>query len=260
VLKNAGNHDFSDYKLGTIERRIAQRMAAGGFRQDEGERYVEQLKGDPTEVTVLANELLINVTSFFRDPDVFKLLVEKTIPEMVSRYTTGHVLRVWAAGCSTGEEAYSLAMVFLEHLTSISSNIRLQIFATDADPEAIAFAREGLYSDAIVATLPPDRLKRFFEHEEGGYRVSAVLRACLVFSVHDLLTDPPFARIDFISCRNVLIYLSPEAQARIIAVFHFALSESGLLLLGSVETTGVGDEQFEIVARKERLWRRAGKK
>ena len=222
------------------------------------DRYIQILRSDPDEFHLLAKDLLINVTSFFRDPSVFDLLAAKIIPDLVRSHAPDTPMRIWVAGCSTGEETYSLAMLFREEITAANLGIKLQVFASDVDSEAIASAREGLYPASIEADVSADRLARFFSKEENNYRVSPELRAAVVFTVQDVLADPPFSRLDFVSCRNLLIYLRPEAQAKVVALFHFALREGGILLLGTSETVGADDGLFEIVSKSERLYRHIG--
>ena len=253
-------HDFTLYKHGTLQRRIERRMAMAGI---ERRRY-RPLSGDcwqatNAELELLAKDLLINVTSFFRDPKVFDALAETIIPELVRDQTLDQPLRIWVAGCSTGEEAYSLAMLFREQIAAEKRNIKLQVFASDVDADAIAAAREGLYPETIEADVSPERLARFFTKEDHGYRVSPELRAAVVFTVQDVLADPPFSRLDLVSCRNLLIYLGPEAQAKVISLFHFALRQGGILLLGSAETVGNCEGRFEVVSKPERLYRTIGR-
>ncbi len=212
-------------------------MALAGIDRNECATAISSiLQSDDHELDQLAKDLLINVTSFFRDPKVFDALAETVIPDLVRDHTLDQPLRIWIAGCSTGEEAYSLAMLFREQIAAEKRNIKLQVFASDVDPDAIATAREGLYPETIAADVSPERLARFFSKEDHGYKVSADLRATVVFTVQDVLADPPFSRLDLVSCRNLLIYLGPEAQAKVIALFHFALRQGGILLLGSAET------------------------
>ena len=259
LLRIKTDHDFRLYKPGTLERRIERRMAMAAIETDDMDRYLEMLRSDKGELDLLAKDLLINVTSFFRDPQVFDLLATKIIPELVRRQTPDHALRVWIAGCSTGEETYSLAMLCREAIEAAQSTIKLQVFASDVDPDAIARAREGLYLETIVADVSPTRLARFFAKEDHGYRVLPDLRATVVFTVQDVLADPPFSRLDLVSCRNLLIYLRPEAQEKVISLFHFALREGGILLLGSAETIGNSDRRFEMISKPERLYRHVGR-
>lgn len=259
LLRTKTAHDFAPYKLGTLQRRIERRMAMATIETDDMDRYLDVLRSDTGELDLLAKDLLINVTSFFRDPKVFELLAEKIIPPMVSGQRPDLPLRIWVPGCSTGEEAYSLAMLAREGMTTAKRNLRLQIFASDVDPDAVAVAREGLYPETIAADVSPERLARFFTKEDGGYRVVPDLRGAVVFTVQDLLADPPFSRLDMISCRNLLIYLQPAAQAQVISLFHFALREGGVLLLGSSETVGNAEGRFEVIAKSERLYRHIGR-
>jgi len=253
-------HDFTPYKPGTLQRRIERRMAMASIETDKMGQYFAMLQGDPGELDSLAKDLLINVTSFFRDPKVFELLAETIIPDLVRSRAPDGQLRLWITGCSTGEEAYSLAMLFREQIAAAKCNIKLQVFASDVDPDAVAIAREGLYPETIAADVSQERLARFFTRDDHGYRVSSELRAAVVFTVQDLLTEPPFSRLDFISCRNLMIYLGPEAQGKAIALFHFALKQGGILLLGSAETVGEADGRFEIISKPGRLYRHVGRK
>ena len=259
LLRTKTAHDFTLYKPGTLQRRIERRMAMAAIETDDMDRYLEILRSDASELDLLAKDLLINVTSFFRDPKVFDLLAEKIVPDLVRSQTPDHPLRIWIAGCSTGEETYSLAMLFREQITAAKRNIKLQVFASDVDPDAVASAREGLYPETIEADVSPARLARFFTKEDHSYRVSPELRAAVVFTVQDVLADPPFSRLDLVSCRNLLIYLRPEAQAKVISLFHFALREGGILLLGSSETVGNADGRFEVISKSERLYRHIGR-
>jgi two-component system CheB/CheR fusion protein len=254
LLKSLTPHDFTLYKSGTLDRRIARRMTMAGFGTGDTALYMARLRTDEDERRQLANDLLINVTSFFRDPKIFELLAATTIPELVAA-ADGSV-RLWVAGCSTGEETYSLAMLLLERIESENARCKLQIFATDVDAQAVMVAREGCYPTAIEKDVTPARLARFFNREDNGYRVTPALRACVVFAVQDVLSDPPFSRLNMVSCRNLLIYLRPEAQAKIIAVFNFALRTGGFLLLGAAETVAAPDHRFEQISKPARLYRK----
>ena len=259
LLHTTTGHDFRLYKSGTLQRRIERRMAMAAIETDGMERYLEALRSDANELELLASDLLINVTSFFRDRQVFDFLAEKIVPDLVHRQASDQPLRIWIAGCSTGEETYSLAMLFREAISAARSNIKLQVFASDIDSDAIASAREGFYPQAIEAEVLPERLARFFSTEDHGYRVSQELRASVVFTVQDVLADPPFSRLDLVSCRNLLIYLLPEAQARVLSSFHFALREGGILLLGSSETVDTSDGRFEVMSKTARIFRHTGR-
>jgi two-component system CheB/CheR fusion protein len=252
LLRMKTLHDFRYYKEGALGRRIERRMALAGI--EDADHYLAILNKDPNELQRLADDLLINVTRFFRDAKAFELLALSIIPEFVRKQPEGPI-RIWVPGCSTGEEAYSIAMLFLEEIAAAKRNITLQIFATDVDEEAVAFAREGLYPEVIEADVPEERLARFFTREDHGYHASHDLRAAIVFSVHDLLSDAPFSRLDLISCRNVFIYLRPEVQERVLSLFHFALRDGGVLFLGSSESVGTANRDFEALFKKQRIYR-----
>ena len=255
LLRSTSSHDFSLYKPGTLQRRIERRIGLVGLPVGAAEPYLERLRSTPSEVELLAKDLLIHVTQFFRDGKVFDHLAQTTIPALVRSCETAQKLRVWVAGCSTGEEAYSLAMLFQEEIARTGVAVKLQMFASDIDADAIATARDGLYPETISAQISPARLARFFEVERGGYRVHADLRGCVVFTVQDVLTDPPFSRLDMISCRNMLIYLQPEAQARVISLFDFALRREGVLLLGSAEAIDLAQHgHFAVMDKSARLY------
>jgi two-component system CheB/CheR fusion protein len=258
LVRSTTAQDFGSYKPGTLNRRIERRMAIAALRPADVGGYLKHLKGNASEVRDLANDLLIHVTGFFRDKNVFDFLQTKVVPELVAARPNGEPLRVWIAGCSTGEEAYSLAIVFLEAITAAKSGVKLQIFASDVDAAAVAVAREGFYSSALARDISEARLAAFFTKEPEGYRVSPNLRASVIFTTHDLLVDPPFSRLDMVSCRNVLIYLSLEAQAKVISLFHFALNAGGVLLLGKAETAGSAKGLFEPLAKTERIYRQTG--
>jgi two-component system CheB/CheR fusion protein len=256
LLRKNTVHDFTLYKSGTLERRVERRMAMAAIQSPES--YFGFLQRDAGELDQLSRDLLINVTGFFRDPAVFDFLTTSALPDLVRDHASDRPLRVWIAGCSSGEETYSLAMLLREQIDAANREIKLQIFASDVDPEAVASAREGLYPQSIQAEVSPKRLAQFFVPEDGSYRVTPALRSCVVFTVQDVLVDPPFARLDFISCRNLLIYLLPEAQAKVISIFRFALREGGLLLVGNAETVDTADGRFAVVSKPERVYRRLG--
>ncbi|MGD1037589.1 MAG: chemotaxis protein CheB [Roseiarcus sp.] len=256
LLRAKTVHDFTHYKHGTLERRVERRMAMAAIKT-AGE-YLDFLLRDAGERDQLSRDLLINVTGFFRDAPVFDFLAKNVIPGLVRDHAPDRPLRIWVAGCSSGEETYSLAMLFREQIDASKRDIKLQVFASDVDPDAVASAREGLYPESIEADVSPSRLAAFFSTEDRSYRVSPELRSSVVFTVQDVLADPPFARLDFVSCRNLLIYLRPEAQAKVASIFHFALREGGLLLLGNAEMVGAADGRFVVVSKSERLYRRVG--
>src|ERR1700738_4414634 len=257
LLRTNTSHDFSLYKPGTLLRRIERRMALAGV--DDSGRYLDMLRQDAGELELLAKDLLINAPSFLRAPNAFELLATDVIPDLVHRHPSDRPLRVWVAGCSTGEETYSLAMLFLEEIAAAKRNIKLQVFASDVEEEAVALAREGRYSESIAADVSPARLARFFTQEDHSYRVVPELRGTVVFTTQDVLADPPFSRLDLISCRNLLIYLRPEAQEKVLLLFHFALREGGVLMLGGSETVGRLDDRWEPISKAQRIYRQIGR-
>lgn len=256
LLQTAG-HDFSLYKSPTLLRRIERRMAMAAIDPPDHQAYLRLLQGSRAEIDLLARDLLINVTGFFRDPDVFERLQHELI-SVLRESGREPRLRIWIAGCSTGEEAYSIAIIAREAIEATQRPVKLQIFASDIDAEAVAIAREGYYPAAAAADIGEERLARHFVRDGDGYRVTAALRALLVFTVQDVLTDPPFSRLDLVSCRNLLIYLGPEAQTKALGLFHFALRGGGLLLLGAAESAGSSEERFTIVSKAHRLYSRTG--
>jgi two-component system, chemotaxis family, CheB/CheR fusion protein len=249
LLRTKTVHDFTLYKHGTLERRIERRMALAAVKT--ASEYFALLLRDASERDQLSRDLLINVTGFFRDAAVFDFLAKAIIPDIVRDHASDRTVRIWVAGCSSGEETFSLAMLFREQVDASKRDIKLQIFASDVDPDAVALARDGLYPQSIEAEVSPERLARFFSKEDHSFRISAELRSSVVFTVQDVLADPPFARLDFISCRNLLIYLRPEAQAKVLSVFHFALPEDGLLLVGNAETVSVSDGRFAVISQSD---------
>ena len=259
LLRSKTAHDFTEYKQGTLQRRIERRMTAAQIGIEDFGRYAALLRKDPRELDLLASDCLINVTSFFRDPVVFHYLEAEILPALVTRLLPDRTLRIWVAGCSTGEETYSLAILCREAIAAAQCQVKLQVFASDVDPGAVAQAREGLYPASIAADVSAARLKGFFCREEDGYRILPELRGAVVFTVQDVLSDPPFSRLDLVSCRNLLIYLRPEAQARVISLLHFALRDRGVLLLGGAETIADTAGRFEVISKPERLFRRIGR-
>ncbi|MEP7209706.1 MAG: chemotaxis protein CheB [Alphaproteobacteria bacterium] len=259
VLRQKTSHDFRLYKPGTLNRRIERRMGLAAIKLTDVALYRDLLERDAGEVESLAKDLLINVTSFFRDPQVFDYLAAKAIPELIASHPEDQPVRVWIAGCSTGEEAFSVAILLLEAVAAAKRGVKLQIFASDVDEDAVAIAREGFYPESALQDVSRARVASFFVKEDGGYRVSPALRATLVFTVHDVLADAPFSRLDMVSCRNLLIYLGSAAQAKVISLFHFALRPGGVLLLGKAETVGRAQGQFEPIAKAERLYRQVGR-
>jgi two-component system CheB/CheR fusion protein len=256
LLRAHTGHDFSLYKPSTIHRRVARRMAVHQINAIDG--YVKFLQQTPPEVDALFRDLLIGVTSFFRDHDVFALLERDVIPALIADTPADRPLRLWSAGCSTGEEAYSLAILLAERLDALQLGHSVQLFATDIDPAAIATARAGRYPASIANDVSAERLARYFvsDAETGGYRIHKRIRDLLIFSEQDIIKDPPFSKLDLISCRNVLIYMGTELQKKLIPVFHYALRPGGTLLLGTSEGIGDHDTYFVPVDRKAKVYRR----
>jgi two-component system CheB/CheR fusion protein len=255
LLRARVGHDFSFYKNNTLYRRIERRM--GIHQIDKIADYVRYLQENPQELDLLFKEMLIGVTSFFRDPEVWQLLQEHTIPALLES-RPGNTLRAWIAGCSTGEEAYSLAIVFKEVIEKLNpkKSFKLQIFASDLNRDAIDKARRGFFSENISADISPDRLHRYFTKEDSGYRIRAEIREMVVFSPHSLIMDPPFTKLDFLSCRNLLIYLTQEMQKKLFPLFHYCLHPGGVLMLGSAETIGQFTDLFSPLDGKCRIFRR----
>ena len=247
LLRNSGGVDFGEYKPATIKRRLSRRMALRKFVTTAD--YLLLLRSEPKEVQALQEDLLIHVTSFFRDPEVFEALKQSIFPEMLRAMPDDPAVRIWVAGCSTGEEVYSLAIALLEFLDGAAISRPIQIFGTDISEEAVRFARLGVYPDAALHTFSEDQRRRFFVKVEGGYRVQKAIREMCVFVRHDLARDPPFAKLNLVSCRNVLIYFSAELQKRIVQTFHYCLREPGYLLLGRTESV-VGFSRFFVPVDK----------
>ncbi|GAA4030942.1 hypothetical protein GCM10022409_13970 [Hymenobacter glaciei] len=255
LIRAQTGHDFSFYKRNTVFRRIERRMNA--HQIVDFTHYVRFLQQTPAEVTALFKELLIGVTKFFRDREAFEQLQARLLP-LLRLKPDGSTVRVWAPGCSTGEEAYSLAIVLLEALDGVerTKHLSVQIFATDINPDAIDAARTGEYTNSLVPDVSPERLRRFFVKTEAGYRVKKEVRDAVVFAVHDLNKDAPFTKLDLLVCRNLLIYLSAELQKNLIPIFHYALNPGGLLLLGPSENLTGFQDLFQTLDVKWKLSRR----
>src|SRR5690242_11061224 len=233
------DRDFSRYKRSTILRRIARRMQLNYL--EDLQSYLDRLRQQPDEVRALADDFLITVTHFFRDPEVFEKLEKEVIPHLFDNKGPTDTLRVWSVGCATGEEAYTLAMLLLEEAGRREAPPQIQIFASDLHKRSLEKAREGYYSGDITVDVSMERLKRFFRKEGDGFRIQKELRDLVVFAPHNLLGDPPFSRLDLIACRNLLIYLDRDVQRDVIELFHYALNPQGGLLLGSSETVDASD-------------------
>jgi two-component system, chemotaxis family, CheB/CheR fusion protein len=256
-LRVRTGHDFSKYKRATMLRRIARRMQVAG--QGELEDYVTYIRDHPEEMQALFGDLLISVTNFFRDPHCFKELAEHVIYNLFEGREPGNPIRVWVPGCATGEEAYSIAILLHEEAARRQARPELQVFATDLDLVALATAREGAYPESIAADVSEDRLKRFFAKEGDRYRIKREVRDFMLFTEHSLLKDPPFSHVDFISCRNVLIYLDRELQNQVCATFNYALVRDGYLFLGSSETVDTPGQLFRVVSREARIFQSIGR-
>ena len=236
ILRSQTGHDFSGYKTRAFMRRVHRRMQ---IHQCAALRdYVQLLRANANEATLLFRDLLINVTSFFRDAEAFEVLRQTAIPRLFEGKTAADWVRVWVPGCSTGEEAISIAIMLREFMDTIPSPPRVTVFATDIDEAALASARAARYPERLMEGVSPERLQRFFVAQPGAYVVAKAVRDLCVFSPHNLLRDPPFSRMDLISCRNLLIYFDGDAQRRLFPVFHYALRPGGFLFLGQSETIG----------------------
>jgi two-component system CheB/CheR fusion protein len=251
-LANRTNHDFSLYKKSTLIRRIERRMSV--TRSQNGSEYLGRLHRSEKEVEALFQDLLIGVTNFFRNPEAFAFLKTDILPDLIDR--AEDTLRIWVAGCSTGEEAYSVAISVKESLMEKNRSLRLQIFATDLDRQAIEKARHGAYIENIAADVSADRLERFFNKTDHFYQVNKDIRETIVFALQNVLNDPPFSNLDLLVCRNLLIYLEPEAQRKLIPLFHYTLKPGGVLFLGSSESVGRFGELFQTVNKKFCFYRK----
>ena len=257
LLREHSKHDLSLYKTSTLKRRVERRM--GVHSLDTMAAYEEFLRQNPEEFDLLFKEMLIGVTGFFRDPPVWEDLRDALTPELLAQGAGGRRLRAWVIGCSTGEEAYTLAMVLKEACDSLPApdSCTLQIFATDLSVDAIAAARKGHYPARIAEAVSPARLARFFDAEGDGFRVSKVIREMVLFAPHDVIIDPPFTRLDILCCRNLLIYFNAALQRRLVPLFHYSLRPGGLLVLGGSETVGQAKAMFVPVSPKSRIYRRS---
>ena len=251
LLRNHSGADFSLYKSATIQRRIARRMVLE--KQNTLEGYAQFLRGNIKELNALYSDVLISVTSFFRNPEAFDVLERKVFPKLLQQ-RGDEPLRVWVLGCSTGQEAYSIAMAFVEASEKASRLRKLQVFATDLNDALLDKARQGLYARTLARDISADRLRRFFVEEEGGYRINKALREMVVFARQNLISDPPFSRMDLISCRNLLIYLEPSLQKKAFPTFHYALKPEGFLFLGASESIGNFTDLFEPADKKNKIY------
>jgi len=257
LLRSHTGHDFTLYRRSTLYRRVERRM--GVHKLGKIDAYIRYLQANPQELDILFKELLIGVTSFFRDPAAWQQLAKRALPGLLANRAEGGTLRAWVAGCSTGEEAYTLAIVLSEAISQIKSEgqISVQIYATDLDKEAIDKARQGLFPENIAADVTSARLARFFVRQDRGYRVNKEIRSMIVFAPQNLIMDPPFTKLDILCCRNLLIYLTPELQKKIFPLFHYSMNPRGVLFLGSAESVGGSGKLFTPLALKERIFQRS---
>jgi len=257
ILRSSHDVDFTHYKPNTVERRIRRRMAVNKFEQLDD--YLTFLRSHPSEIESLYNDLLIRVTGFFRDPEVFEALKKDIFPAMMRDRDEGSPLRIWVPGCATGEEVYSIAICAMEVAAAANYSCPVQIFGTDVSEKSVTHARAGIYPENIAVDVSPDRLRRYFMKVEGSYRVTKTVRDSCVFARQNLTRDPPFSKLDLISCRNVMIYLGSMLQRKVMTIFHYALRSDGYLLLGASETIGTFSELFTVADRKHKFYRkRAG--
>ncbi|PLX44810.1 MAG: hypothetical protein C0609_04850 [Deltaproteobacteria bacterium] len=254
IVDKVTGHNFNNYKINTLLRRVERRMAVNGYESMED--YTKFLGANEEEARALFKDVLIGVTSFFRDPEAYEILEKVVVPKLMLKCKEDGVLRVWVAGCATGEEAYSIAILFREYSSRTKSHCKIQIFATDIDEGAIATARAGIYPDSIAADVSSERLNRFFVRKEGRYQVVPSVRELIVFAPHNLLRDPPFSKLDLLCCRNLLIYLEPDIQRKIIPMMHQSLNEGGVLFLGTSETVGPHTSLFSTSEKKYKIYSR----
>jgi two-component system, chemotaxis family, CheB/CheR fusion protein len=255
IIHQVTSVDFSLYKSPTVIRRIKRRMVMLKFQDFDS--YKKHIKGNKLEIQTLYDDILIHVTEFFRDPESFESLRKNVFPEIVKNHNQHSALRLWTAGCSTGEETYSIVISLIEYLESINLNIPIQVFATDISERAISSARLALYPETITKNISKERLAKFFQKTPNGYKVNKNIRDLCLFSKHDMTSDPPFAKLDFISCRNVLIYFSIDLQKKIIPTFHYALNNNGFLWLGKSETCGNFPNLFSLESKSHKYYKKS---
>ena len=259
LLRESTGVDFTNYKHTTLQRRIRRRMAV--HKIEKLKDYLRFIGKKPEELDELYRDLLIHVTGFFREPESFLALRKHVYPKLFEGREPDNPIRVWVAGCSTGEEAYSIAITLLEYLWSHTRNISqaamsIQIFATDISETALDSARAGMYTEGAVAEISAERLKRFFVRQEGGYQVNKSVRDMCIFAKQNLVKDPPFSNLDLVSCRNLLIYLGPVLQRRVIPTLHYSLKPGGYLMLGEAENLGGFADHFALVDKKDKIYQK----
>jgi two-component system, chemotaxis family, CheB/CheR fusion protein len=256
LLRTRTGHDFRGYRKPTLLRRIQRRMGVAGVTRVS--EYVHRLRDRGDEALVLANDLMINVTGFFRDPDAWEALREGAVTTLVENCPPAEPLRAWVAACSSGEEAYTLAMLIAEEYQRVRKSLEIKIFATDTADKSLALARAGVYPAGIEGDIAQARLERFFDKDDHSYRVKKEIRDMVVFAPQNLLRDPPFSRVDICTCRNFLIYLEPETQKRVLSLLSFAVRDGGHLFLGNTENLGDAEQSFETVSKRWRIYRHTG--
>ncbi len=254
ILLNQVGHDFSGYKEKTFMRRVRRRMQV--LQVDALSIYVERLREEPEEVSLLFRDLLIGVTNFFRDPEAFTMLEREVIGKLFEGKGASDHIRIWVPGCATGEEVYSLAILMREHMQTVRTPPKIQIFATDIDETALVVARIGRYPASLLDNVSPERLKRFFTGDDVSYAINKDIRDMCIFSSHSVVRDPPFSRIDLVSCRNLLIYFGVDFQAHVLPVFHFALKPRAYLFLGTSENVSQHADLFSPIDKKSRIFQR----
>jgi two-component system CheB/CheR fusion protein len=255
-IKDYANIDFFHYKRGTVLRRLERRMGVYGIRSLI--EYLSYINNNPNEIMTLSKEFFIGVTNFFRDPEAFEILEKEVIPKIFEKKTPGSTVRIWIAGCSIGSEAYTLAILIREHLNKANKSYNVKIFATDIDDEALNIASSGIYSAEIEENISVERLRNFFVKIGEKYQINKIIRDMVIFAKHDLIKDPPFSKLDLITCRNVLIYLNHKVQQNILSYFHFALNQNGYLFLGSSEAIGESEKFFNTINSKWKIYSYSG--
>ena len=256
LIRTRSGHDFRQYKRNTLARRTHRRM--GLMHIEKLDEYVAALRSDAEELAALTSDLMINVTGFFRDPDAWDALDREAIKPIIDKAEPGQHIRAWIPACSTGEEAYSIAILLAERCESSGKGLGVKVFGTDVADRNLAAARKGFYPASMVESISPERLKRFFDKNGDSYQVKPNIRETVLFASQNLLSDPPYSKMDLVSCRNLLIYLEPQAQDRVLSLAHFALREGGYLFLGNSETTGARGHHFTTMSKRWRIYRRVG--
>jgi two-component system CheB/CheR fusion protein len=254
LIREATGHDLSHYKQTTIRRRIERRMAIHQINKIAD--YVKYLKQTPHEVDILFKDMLIGVTNFFRDPEAFKVLKEQVLPALLKNKDRDSLIRIWSVGCSTGEEAYSMAILFSEAMELVKQHFNIQVFASDIDAQAIDYARLGTYPDSIAADVSQERLNQYFVKENNVYKVKKKIRDMILFAVQSVIKDPPFSKIDLVSCRNLLIYMDSKLQKKVLPLCHYTLNHDGILFLGTSESIGEFTDLFHPIDRKWKIFQR----